>query len=78
MATPKRRTQRSARTTARIAARNSGTVAPAAAGGESEEARAGKMMDFQNELKYIYHDLRELLVISVSLFALLFLVGFFI
>jgi len=77
MATPKRRTQRSARTTARIAARNSGTVVTSA-GSDSLEARAEKMMDFQNEMKYINHDLRELMIISLSLFALLFVVGFFI
>jgi len=77
MANPKRRTQRSARTTARIAARNSGTVV-SSAGPDSVEARAEKMMDFQNEMKYINHDLRELMIISVSLFALLFVVGFFI
>lgn len=88
MAAPKRRTQRSDRTTARIAARNAGTgmdvkTTPAKSGAaaavaESDEARAGRMMDFQIEMKYINHDLRELLIISVILFALLFLVGFFI
>jgi len=88
MAAPKRRTQRSARTTARIAARNAGTgmnvtttttrAGAAAATLDSEEARAGRMMDFQVEMNYINHDLRELLIISVCLFALLFLVGFFI
>jgi hypothetical protein len=45
---------------------------------DSEEARAGKMMTFQVEMKYIYHDLRELLIISACLFILLFVVGFFI
>src|SRR5690349_16204313 len=96
MPAPKRRTQRSARTTARIAARNAGTGMSATTSGaratttvtrsgmsatavaDAEEARAGRMMDFQVEMKYINHDLRELLIISVCLFALLFLVGFFI
>lgn len=84
----KRRTQRSDRTTARIAARNTGTgmdmttsgskSGAGAAVADSDEVRAGRMMDFQVEMKYIHQDLRELLIISVCLFALLFVVGFFI
>lgn len=42
-----------------------------------DDARNGKKVDWQGEMKYINKDLRELLIISVSLFALLFLVGFF-
>ena len=53
-----------------MAARNAGTGmdvttsasksgGAAAAVADSDEARAGRMMDFQVEMKYINHDLRE-------------------
>jgi hypothetical protein len=76
MANARRRTQRTNRTVTRMAARSEGATSAAVAV-ESEEVRAGKMLDWQNEMKYINHDLRELLIISVSLFVLLFIVGFF-
>jgi hypothetical protein len=43
----------------------------------AEEARSNRMADWAIEMKHINHDLRELLVISVILFVLLFAVGFF-
>jgi hypothetical protein len=73
MANARRRTQRTNRTAARAAARNAG---PAAAV-EAAEARTSAMIDWQKEMQYINKDLRELLIITVSLFALLFIVGFF-
>jgi hypothetical protein len=74
MANARRRTQRPSRTATRMAARTGGgTSAPV----ETEGTRASNMIDWQKEMLYINKDLRELLIISVILFALLFLVGFF-
>jgi hypothetical protein len=74
MGTARRRTQRANRTATKAATQNAGA---AAATLEAEEARVGKKVDWESEMKYINKDLRELLIISASLFALLFVVGFF-
>lgn len=74
MANARRRTQRTSRTAARVAARHN----PAAgAAPVAEELRTGGTIDWQNEMKYINKDLRQLLIISASLFVLLFVAGFF-
>jgi hypothetical protein len=76
MATARRRTQRTSRSGVRQAARNaaaSGIKTPVM---DTEESHASHMRDWQIEMKHIYHDLRELMIISVSLFALLFIVGY--
>jgi hypothetical protein len=77
MGNPRRRTQRTNRSAVRQAARNVSSANAAAVAVESEEVRASKMRDWQIEMKHINHDLRELLIITVILFALLFAVGFF-
>jgi hypothetical protein len=43
---------------------------------EREEPRVSAV-DWQHEMHYINKDLRELLIITIILFALLFIVGFF-
>ena len=74
MTNARRRTQRSNRGSTKAASQASiggaTTLAP-------EEVRAGAKVNWANEMVYINKDLRELLIISVSLFALLFVVGFF-
>jgi hypothetical protein len=76
MANARRRTQRPSRTNTRMAARNAGPSA-AATTLEAEKTHAGNLVNWDNEMKYINKDLRELAIISVALFALLFVVGFF-
>jgi hypothetical protein len=44
---------------------------------DAEEARMGRTIDWENEFKYITTDLRQLLIVSIILFVLLFVVGFF-
>jgi hypothetical protein len=74
MANTRRRTQRANRTAARTAiARQPGA---AAATLESEDVRMGRTIDWQSENKYITTDLRQLLIVSIILFVLLFVVGF--
>jgi hypothetical protein len=70
MTNARRRTQRPNRTATRVAARAAGVATL-----ENEEPRAS-MIDWQSEMKYINKDLRELLIITVVLFVLLFVVGF--
>ena len=72
MANARRRTQRPNRTATRVAARAAGVAML-----ENEESRASSMIDWQSEMKYINKDLRELLIITIVLFVLLFAVGFF-
>ena len=74
MTNARRRTQRTNRTPTKAASQASGG---AAATLNPEEAHNGAKVNWQNEMVYINKDLRELLIISVSLFALLFVVGFF-
>lgn len=76
MANARRRTQRTSRTTSRIASRNAGTGAMAATF-DADETRLGKTIDWEHEMKYIKKDLRELMIITVILFVLLFAVGIF-
>ena len=76
MANARRRTQRPSRTNSRMAARNAGPTAETTAL-ESEKTHAGNLVNWENEMKYINKDLRELSIISVALFALLFMAGFF-
>ena len=76
MANTRRRTQRTGRTTTRATSRNAGPGAVAAAL-DAEKAHSGNMANWQIEMKLIYKDLRELMIISVVLFVLLFGVGFF-
>ena len=80
MANARRRTQRTGRTTARSTtrqvARNVGPSAEATAM-EAETAHMGNLANWQIEMKLIHKDLRELMIISIALFALLFAVGFF-
>lgn len=73
MANARRRTQRASRSTTRNTAAR--TAAPAAL--ESEEARLGRRVDWQNEFVYIRKDLRQLLIVTAVLFVLLFAVGYF-
>jgi hypothetical protein len=76
MANARRRTQRtSSRSAARVAARTAGDVAGGAL--EADEGGMASKVDWQKEMFYINKDLRELLIISVALFAVLFIVGFF-
>lgn len=76
MGNARRRTQR---TNSRAAARTA--IARSSAAGvavfEGEDTRAGRTIDWENEFKYVTTDLRHLLVVSIILFALLFVVGFF-
>lgn len=74
MANARRRTQRSSRTTSRVAARNAG---PGALAIEGDENRLGKTVDWEHEMQYIKKDLRDLSIITVILFVLLFAVGIF-
>lgn len=76
MANTRRRTQRAGRTTARATSRNAGPGAAVAAV-DAEKAHSSNMANWQIEMKLIYKDLRELMIISVALFVLLFGVGFF-
>ena len=71
MANARRRTQRPSRTTTRMAAR---ATQPTVV--DAHESRA-TAVDWQREMNYIHKDLRDILIISVILFALLFTVGFF-
>jgi hypothetical protein len=45
---------------------------------ESPETRVSSMVDWQKEMFYINKDLRELLIITIILFVLLFIAGFLI
>jgi hypothetical protein len=72
MASARRRTQRTNRTSTR----SSVAASPMAAALESEEIRNTRIVNWQSELKYINQDLRDLLIISTILFVLLFAVGF--
>ena len=74
MANARRRTQRTTRTIARNMA---GAATAAATTVDADDARSSRTMNWQNELKYINHDLRYLLTISTILFVLLFVIGFF-
>lgn len=73
MANARRRTQRANRSAARSTLARPAGVAII----ETEEARLGRTIDWQNEFKYIREDLRHLLVVTIILFVLLFAVGFF-
>lgn len=72
MANARRRTQRTSRTATRMAARSGGAAAVS-----DVESSPISMVDWQKEMHYINKDLRELLIITVLLFVLLFAVGFF-
>lgn len=74
MANARRRTQRPSRTTSRVAARNAG---PGALAMDAQETGLGKKVDWEHEMKYIKKDLRDLLIITIILFVLLFAVGIF-
>ncbi len=76
MANARRRTQRPSRTTTRMAARTSRPEA-AASTLESERTHAGNVVNWQNEMRYIHKDLRDLAVVTAILFVMLFVVGFF-
>jgi hypothetical protein len=77
MTNARRRTQRSTRGSTKAASQASigGTAGTTTL--DTEDARNGAKVNWANEMVYINKDLRELLIISVSLFALLFVVGFF-
>lgn len=70
-----RRQRRSSSTTTRAARR--AAVADTAAAAPSQ-ARAANEIDWQEEYAYVFRDLRHLTVISVAIFALLLIIGYFI
>ena len=69
MGTARRRTQR---TTSRTTATRSRLLAP-----ETPAAEADLAVNWQTEYKYVFNDIRQLLIISAALFVMLFVVGFF-
>ncbi len=79
MANARRRTQRitTRSNTRSTMTRPTGTEARVAVF-ESDADRASKALDWQAQYKYVTSDLRQLLVVSVILFVLLFVAGFFI
>jgi hypothetical protein len=77
MANARRRTQRASRTGTRSTTTRSAGSGALAATMEAEEVRAGRRVDWQNEFVYINKDLRQLFVVTIILFVLLFVVGFF-
>ncbi len=73
MANARRRTQR---TTTRSNIRSTGASSTGAPISDGE--RVSKAMDWEAQYKYVTSDLRQLLIISVIIFVLLFAAGFFI
>lgn len=73
MANARRRTQR---TTTRSNIRSTGTSSTGVP--ISDVERVSKAMDWQTQYKYVTGDLRQLLIVSIIIFALLFVAGFFI
>jgi hypothetical protein len=74
MGTARRRTQR---TTSRTTATRSRLLAPETPAAEAEEVRTARAVNWQTEYKYVFNDIRQLLIISAALFVMLFVVGFF-
>jgi hypothetical protein len=73
MANARRRTQRpTTRSNTRF------TVASSTGTASSDGERVSKAMDWEAQYKYVTSDLRQLLIVSIIIFALLFVVGFFI
>ncbi|MCC6453419.1 MAG: hypothetical protein IT328_00605 [Caldilineaceae bacterium] len=77
MANARRRTQRASRTGTRSTTTRSAGSGASAATMEAEEVRAGRRVDWANEFVYINKDLRQLFIVTIILFVLLFVVGFF-
>lgn len=75
MANARRRTQRTSRTATRMATRTAGNGSPAVS--DAGTPRSASLADWQQEMHYINKDLRDLLIVTVILFVLLFVVGFF-
>jgi hypothetical protein len=73
MANARRRTQRptTRSTTRSTVARSTGTAS-------SDGDRVSKAIDWETQYKYITGDLRQLLIVSIIIFVLLFVVGFLI
>lgn len=77
MANVRRRTQRANRTSSSRSTGTRPTGTGVQAGTlDSEEARMGRKVDWQNEFVYINKDLRQLFTVTAILFVLLFVVGF--
>ena len=79
MASPQRRTRstRATRTTRTSAVRPALSGVAAAAAADAEELRGTKEGDLASEYKFVYSDIRHLLLVSLSLFVLLVVIGFF-
>lgn len=76
MPNPRRTTRRT--TTPRPRATVAPAASSAAAAVETLPSESGKRVDWKTEYAYVVSDLRNLGIVTVGIFALLFIIGFFI